>query len=68
MPQNCGLLCKPNVHREFAQERMAEGGGLEPPLPYRVDGLAIRCITTLPSLRGRGFSGGGARPVNRGGW
>ena len=23
MPQNCGLLCKPNVHREFAQERMA---------------------------------------------
>ena len=28
-----------------------EGGGIEPPLPYRVDGLAIRCITALPSLR-----------------
>lgn len=30
---------------------MAEGGGIEPPTPYRVYGLAIRCITALPSLR-----------------
>ena len=30
---------------------LAEGGGIEPPTPYRVYGLAIRCITALPSLR-----------------
>ncbi len=30
---------------------MAEGGGLEPPVRFRVHGLAIRCITALPSLR-----------------
>ncbi len=34
------------------QERIvAEGLGFEPRKPYRVYGLAIRCITTLPSLR-----------------
>lgn len=30
---------------------LAEGGGFEPPVPYRVHGLAIRCITALPSLQ-----------------
>ena len=29
---------------------MAESTGLEPVHPYRDDGLAIRCITTLPTL------------------
>ena len=29
---------------------VAESTGLEPVHPYRDDGLAIRCITTLPTL------------------
>ena len=34
---------------------MAESIGLEPMHPYRDDGLAIRCITTLPTLHGNGL-------------
>ncbi len=30
---------------------MAESTGLEPAHPVKDDGLAIRCITTLPTLR-----------------
>ena len=46
---------------------VAEGGGIEPPTPYRVYGLAIRCITALPSLRyllapGRRAAGPEPRP------
>ena len=41
-----------NLTRYIMENRslVAEGEGLEPSVPYRVHGLAIRCITALPSL------------------
>jgi hypothetical protein len=43
----------PTHLRTPANGLMAEEEGLEPSEPYRVHGLAIRCITTLPPLRNR---------------
>ena len=40
-----------NLTADCLQAEPGGGRGIEPPLPYRVDGLAIRCITALPSLR-----------------